>query len=187
MSQDSITTAPSRSDVSSMTLQETELTLGLPGSPPVVVTGGKICHKRGFIDTVDLNLGSCLSNPSHDARTTAKCPVTKAQVVGWPPVRSSRKKSLEMSKLVKVAVDGAPYLRKVDLHMHTSYQQLFRALEQIFTCFTIHGNNMKERKIMGPMKGMEYVPTYEDKEDDWMLVGDVPWNKKKSDTLLKLK
>ena len=24
-------------------------------------------------------------------------------------------------------------------------------------------------------KGSEYVPTYEDKDGDWMLVGDVPW------------
>lgn len=26
-----------------------------------------------------------------------------------------------------------------------------------------------------PVKGTEYVPTYEDKDGDWMLVGDVPW------------
>lgn len=25
-------------------------------------------------------------------------------------------------------------------------------------------------------KGSEYAPTYEDKDGDWMLVGDVPWN-----------
>jgi hypothetical protein len=24
-------------------------------------------------------------------------------------------------------------------------------------------------------KGSEYAPTYEDKDGDWMLVGDVPW------------
>ena len=23
--------------------------------------------------------------------------------------------------------------------------------------------------------GSDYVPTYEDKDGDWMLVGDVPW------------
>lgn len=28
---------------------------------------------------------------------------------------------------------------------------------------------------MDAVKGMEYVPTYEDKDGDWMLVGDVPW------------
>lgn len=26
-----------------------------------------------------------------------------------------------------------------------------------------------------PVNGIEYVPTYEDKDGDWMLVGDVPW------------
>lgn len=31
---------------------------------------------------------------------------------------------------------------------------------------------MKKRKIMD---GSEYVPSYEDKDGDWMLVGDVPW------------
>lgn len=24
-------------------------------------------------------------------------------------------------------------------------------------------------------KGSEYAPTYQDKDGDWMLVGDVPW------------
>lgn len=24
-------------------------------------------------------------------------------------------------------------------------------------------------------KGSDYAPTYEDKDGDWMLVGDVPW------------
>lgn len=28
---------------------------------------------------------------------------------------------------------------------------------------------------MDPIHGTEYVPTYEDKDGDWMLVGDVPW------------
>jgi hypothetical protein len=32
-----------------------------------------------------------------------------------------------------------------------------------------------ERKLVDAMNGTEYVPTYEDKDGDWMLVGDVPW------------
>jgi auxin-responsive protein IAA len=28
---------------------------------------------------------------------------------------------------------------------------------------------------MDLLKGSEYVLTYEDKDNDWMLVGDVPW------------
>jgi len=36
-----------------------------------------------------------------------------------------------------VAVDGAPYLRKVDLRMYGSYQELSKALEKMFSSFTI--------------------------------------------------
>lgn len=38
---------------------------------------------------------------------------------------------------VKVSMDGAPYLRKVDLRMYTTYQELSSALEKMFSCFTI--------------------------------------------------
>lgn len=34
---------------------------------------------------------------------------------------------------------------------------------------------MNENKLMDLLNGSEYVPTYEDKDGDWMLVGDVPW------------
>lgn len=34
-------------------------------------------------------------------------------------------------------MDGAPYLRKVDLKMYKSYQELSKALEAMFSCFTI--------------------------------------------------
>lgn len=54
----------SESDVSSAIFKDTELTLGLPGearSP--ALAGGRTCTKRGFIETVDLNLGSSTSKP----------------------------------------------------------------------------------------------------------------------------
>lgn len=58
-------------------------------------------------------------------------------MVGWPPVRASRKNAMMKSncKYVKVAVDGAPYLRKVDLEIYESYDHLLRALETMFGCF----------------------------------------------------
>lgn len=34
---------------------------------------------------------------------------------------------------------------------------------------------MSESKLMDLLNSSEYVPTYEDKDGDWMLVGDVPW------------
>lgn len=30
-------------------------------------------------------------------------------------------------------------------------------------------------ELIDAVSGVEYVPTYEDKDGDWMLVGDVPW------------
>lgn len=38
---------------------------------------------------------------------------------------------------VKVSMDGAPYLRKVDLKIYTSYQQLSDALAKMFSSFTL--------------------------------------------------
>lgn len=55
-------------------------------------------------------------------------------------MRLSRKNMMKTCKYVKVAVDGAPYLRKVDLEIYTSYQQLLVALEDMFTCLTICKN-----------------------------------------------
>ena len=65
--------------------------------------------------------------------------ISRAQVVGWPPVRSFMKSTIlkKSCKYVKVAVDGAPYLRKVDLEMYNSYQQLLGALEDLFSCFPV--------------------------------------------------
>lgn len=130
----------------------------------------------------------------------AAAPAAKAQVVGWPPIRSFRKNSMAINppktdedadaKLgtgclyVKVSMDGAPYLRKVDLKIYSSYKDLSSALEKMFSCFTIgqcgsHGahirDGMSESRLMDLLHGSEYVLTYEDKDGDWMLVGDVPW------------
>ncbi|XP_044470916.1 auxin-responsive protein IAA1-like isoform X2 [Mangifera indica] len=177
MSNDATADSPESDASITMNFDDTELTLGLPGegrSP----AGGKSYAKRGFIETVDLNLGSSRGNANthvsnNSESQNGKLPAAKAQVTGWPPVRSFRKKELERSsKLVKVAVDGAPYLRKVDLEIYSSYEELLKTLEKMLTCFTLQGN---DRNKVGGRVAMEYVATYEDKEGDWMLVGDVPW------------
>ncbi|XP_028062850.1 auxin-responsive protein IAA7-like, partial [Camellia sinensis] len=113
-------------------------------------------------------------------------PPAKAQVVGWPPVRSFRKNIMsqkstteEVEKtsrssgggvaFVKVSMDGAPYLRKVDLKMYKSYQELSDALGNYGAQGMI--DFMNESKLMNLLHSSEYVPTYEDKDGDWMLVG----------------
>ncbi|XAR49036.1 hypothetical protein NMG60_11032058 [Bertholletia excelsa] len=209
-----------------MNLKETELCLGLPGGGG---GGGgadadtlKITGKRGFSETVDLKLNlqanersvvdlkDKMVNVSPKEKNLLPCskdlankPPAKAQVVGWPPVRSYRKNVMSQKSnaeektdqkttsnaggtaaaFVKVCMDGAPYLRKVDLKMYKSYQELSDALAKMFSSFTMGGNYgaqgmidfMNERKLMDVLYSSEYVPTYEDKDGDWMLVGDVPW------------
>jgi auxin-responsive protein IAA len=93
--------------------------------------------------------------------------------VGWPPVRAYRRNALrDEAKLVKVAVDGAPYLRKVDLAAHDGYAALLLALHGMFaSCLGADGAG----RLVDAATGAEYVPTYEDKDGDWMLVGDVPF------------
>lgn len=173
----------SSSDASGLDYEETALTLRLPGSDHD--------RKRGFAETIDLGLrtgagaggvatpvGSSAAgdeSPESQASVAEKPPAPKARVVGWPPVRSFRKNVMKSCKLVKVAVDGAPYLRKVDLEVYTGYNQLLTALQEMFSCFAIRNYPDEERKLVDPVNGTEYVPTYEDKEGDWMLVGDVPW------------
>ncbi|CAL0314138.1 unnamed protein product [Lupinus luteus] len=136
---------------------------------------------------------------ANGASISSTAPVSKAQVVGWPPIRSFRKNSMATTSknnnevdgkpgpaalFVKVSMDGAPYLRKVDLRNYTTYQELSCALEKMFSCFTLgqcgsHGapgkEMLSESKLRDLLCGSEYVVTYEDKDGDWMLVGDVPW------------
>ncbi|PKA61674.1 Auxin-induced protein 22D [Apostasia shenzhenica] len=134
----------------------TELRLGLPGSAS---RGGK----RAISMTDE-----------------AAPPATKAQAVGWPPVRSYRRNSFPATKkgakkddsdgadagiYVKVGMDGAPYLRKIDLKIYSGYEELRDGVETMFNCFTFGGCDHRP----------EYVMAFEDKDGDWMMVGDVPW------------
>ncbi|KAE8701433.1 Auxin-induced protein AUX28 [Hibiscus syriacus] len=169
-----------------MGFEETELRLGLPGGGG---DGGEVQDTSGIDPDEGKLTGLAATDPAK--------PPAKAQVVGWPPVRSFRKNMLaitatqksssdesggEKAAFVKVSMDGAPYLRKVDLRMYTSYQQLCVALAKMFSSFTIGScgsqgmmDFMNESKLMDLLNGSDYVPTYEDKDGDWMLVGDVPW------------
>ncbi|GAV69595.1 AUX_IAA domain-containing protein [Cephalotus follicularis] len=151
---------------------------------------------------MDLNDNINISAPKEKNLLPANPPAKvwdfRAQVVGWPPVRNYRKNIMAKKKsseegekvggngscaaFVKVCMDGAPYLRKVDLKMYKSYQELSDALANMFSSFTMgnYGSQgmidfMNERKLMDILNSSEYVPSYEDKDGDLMLVGDVPW------------
>ncbi|KAI3826665.1 hypothetical protein L1987_00717 [Smallanthus sonchifolius] len=82
------------------------------------------------------------------------------------------------SGFVKVNMDGLPIGRKVDLNAHDCYETLAKALEIMFlkastsASFIRTEKQQRSRLLDG---SSEFVLTYEDKEGDWMLVGDVPW------------
>ncbi|CAD6336421.1 unnamed protein product [Miscanthus lutarioriparius] len=154
MSTSSTSSAAASPAVSGLDYDDTALTLALPGSSSAADLAAAD-RKRAHAD--------------HDMP-----PSPKARAVGWPPVRAYRRNALrdEQAKLVKVAVDGAPYLRKVDLAAHDGYAALLRALHGMFaSCLGADGAG----RLVDAATGAEYVPTYEDKDGDWMLVGDVPF------------
>lgn len=104
-------------------------------------------------------------------------------VVGWPPINSLRKKLCHQSrrgamnyvtvengggggrgsiyKYVKVKMEGVGIARKIDLTLFQSYKILTDTLISMFG---------KSRE-----NGDVYKLTYQDKEGDWLLAGDVPW------------
>ncbi|KAL5230850.1 hypothetical protein ABZP36_029626 [Zizania latifolia] len=120
------------SAASGLDFEDTALTLRLPGSSSSSDTD----RKR-----------ASTSDPDRHALAKESPPSPKARVVGWPPVREFRKNALaaaavavasSKAKFVKVAVDGAPYLRKVDLEAYPGYDQLLAALQdKFFSHFTI--------------------------------------------------
>ncbi|XP_010551701.1 PREDICTED: auxin-responsive protein IAA1-like [Tarenaya hassleriana] len=154
--------------VNGLNLKDTELRLGLPGTEE---------NKERHVSCVTSKKRSFESKDDQD-QNQAYSPPTKTQIVGWPPVRSYRKNSVQAGKnepefpgiYVKVSMDGAPYLRKIDLKMYKDYPDLLDALENMFK-FTIGEYSEREG-----YKGTGHVPTYEDRDGDWMLVGDVPWD-----------
>ena len=97
-------------------------------------------------------------------------------MVGWPPVRSSRRYLTsqikeEMKKIesdeerelyVKINMEGVPIGRKVNLSAYNNYQQLSHAVDQLFKKDSSDLNR-------------QYTLVYEDTEGDKVLVGDVPW------------
>ncbi|XP_048564264.1 auxin-responsive protein IAA5-like [Triticum urartu] len=191
------------------------LRLGLPGSEspdrdrdrdgpaddvaPALTLGPaphKAASKRAFPDASPRR-GCSAAARAEDKPPSAAPPAAKAQVVGWPPVRNYRKNTLAASAskakagddgaphYVKVSMDGAPYLRKVDLKMYSSYEDLSMALQKMFSCFITGQSSLRKpsskdrltnRSNVDSLQDQEYVLTYEDKDADWMLVGDLPWD-----------
>ncbi|CAK7353720.1 unnamed protein product [Dovyalis caffra] len=115
------------------------------------------------------------------------------QVVGWPPIKSWRKKVFHHqhqrghmvnsnrmatagnyengaagsnSKYVKVKMEGVAITRKIDLRLYDSYQTLTNSLITMFA---------KCQKLEKDAAAARYTLTYQDRDGDWLVAGDVPW------------
>ncbi|XWS27037.1 hypothetical protein CRYUN_Cryun26dG0081500 [Craigia yunnanensis] len=108
-------------------------------------------------------------------------------LVGWPPVKTRRKKlrrqipnggaennnrvaavaengcggRASYSTYVKVKMEGVAIARKIDLSVHHSFETLTSTLMRMFG---ISDKNWKSIKLI-----------YQDREGDWLLAEDVPW------------
>uniref|UniRef100_A0A0E0KGK3 Auxin-responsive protein n=1 Tax=Oryza punctata TaxID=4537 RepID=A0A0E0KGK3_ORYPU len=195
-------------------IKATELRLGLPGTADDHHLPSTPRGKKRALDVAaageDSSNAAAAADDEDDAVEAAP-PVAKAQVVGWPPVRSYRKSCFQQSaaskskaavsscnkdepitttknaapgpaaaaataaanggSLVKVSMDGAPYLRKIDLRMYKGYRELREALEAMFVCFSGAADGAG-----GAANPSEFAITYQDKDGDLMLVGDVPFD-----------
>lgn len=132
-----------------------ELRLAPPGQeqPPLLSLPGA---KRGI-----LHEGTNRTSPAQDQRSAKNCRLEKSPVIGWPPVRSSRKNATASGSLkqtgpkmtsmiteekddgssekprdalfVKVNMEGVPIGRKVDLTVYDNYEALYSGVDALFT------------------------------------------------------
>ncbi|XP_022751672.1 auxin-responsive protein IAA20-like [Durio zibethinus] len=150
-------------------------------------------ENRIFPKTLPLLLSTNQPNDEHDPNgleDNSSSAIFKNDgegLVGWPPVKTWRKKLLlqipkggavnnnrvaamaengcrgraSNSTYVKVKMEGIAIARKIDLSVHHSFETLTSTLMGLFD---ISDENWKGFKL-----------TYQDIEGDWLLAEDVPW------------
>ncbi|KAK8479240.1 hypothetical protein V6N11_012277 [Hibiscus sabdariffa] len=122
--------------------------------------------------STDLRLGLSISIiPPYAREPPSEWQPTKAVPVARQAVAEEEYECNSSTFFVKVYMEGIPIGRKLDLLAHESYYDLIRTLEHMF-----HTNIIwAEAEVDGDKYEKYHVLTYEDKEGDWMMVGDVPW------------
>lgn len=141
-------------------------------SHPALSTSSSLSQPRRDLST-NLRLGLSLSTSSQlDGSSN-----TREQISDWPPIKPLLRSTLRAKVnqrqpttfFVKVYKEGIPIGRKLDLFALDGYNGLIKALRRMFRTSIMCPDiaQMPSNKV--------HVLTYEDKEGDWMMVGDVPW------------
>ncbi|XP_077240530.1 auxin-responsive protein IAA4-like [Tasmannia lanceolata] len=120
----------------------------------------------------DLRLGLTISNSQLENSSKSR-----EQGSDWPPIKPLLRSTLtengnqrhQTNFFVKVYMEGVPIGRKLDLLAHNGYEGLIRTLQLMF------GTTILCPDDFAQVSSNNHVLTYEDKEGDWMMVGDVPW------------
>ncbi|XP_068661089.1 auxin-responsive protein IAA4-like [Aristolochia californica] len=125
--------------------------------------------------STDLRLGLSLSSVSQNGHSS----ISREQRSDWPPIKPFLRSRLaengshrhqHATFFVKVYMEGVAIGRKLDLLAHDNYAGLVRTLQLMFST-TIRFPGVAQVSSTNC-----HVLTYEDREGDWMLVGDVPWD-----------
>ncbi|KAI4963313.1 hypothetical protein ZWY2020_015044 [Hordeum vulgare] len=135
-------------------------------SPLAVALGGGMATNKNIQDEQPVQPGQrqCLGGRNQKAA---------ADDSGSQKDKEEGEKKGQVPGWVKVNMDGEVIGRKVDLNAHRSYKTLALALEIMFTkpsAGLCASNATKSLKLLD--NSSEYQMTYEDRDGDWMLVGD---------------
>ncbi|KAE8077166.1 hypothetical protein FH972_015756 [Carpinus fangiana] len=75
------------------------------------------------------------------------------------------------SLFIKIYMEGIPIGRKLNLFAQDGYEGLIRTIARMFPTTFLY-SSVDDDPVHSDK---HHVLTYEDKEGDWMMVGDVPW------------
>ncbi|KAJ6906155.1 auxin-responsive protein IAA31-like [Populus alba x Populus x berolinensis] len=107
-------------------------------------------------------LSLALYNPAKDS-------ISNTRFEGTLPV-DNKNKRIRSSLFVKVCLDGNSMCRKLDLLAHDGYSSLITTLSHMFNTTTLY-----PEAVCIHAQRHHHVLTYIDREGDWMMAGDVPW------------
>ncbi|XP_020085781.1 auxin-responsive protein IAA4 isoform X2 [Ananas comosus] len=129
-------------------------------SHPVLSTTSSLSQPRRRDLSTDLRLGLSLSSSSLlDSSSNSRSTLAE---------KANRGHSSTF--FVKVYMEGIPIGRKLDLFAHGGYDDLIGTLSRMFKTTITYPPDIDQ-----VVSNKNHVLTYEDKEGDWMMVGDVPW------------
>ncbi|URE22456.1 hypothetical protein MUK42_07424 [Musa troglodytarum] len=140
-------------------------------SHPAFSTASSVTQPRSRDLSTDLSPGLSLSTSSRPDRLLipiiASMPAFHHIIHTSSFFRNQASLTAHPRLFVKVYMEGIPIGRKLDLYAHDSYGGLRQTLGRMFRTSIMHPETAR--------LPCDHVLTYEDKEGDWMMVGDVPW------------